>query len=400
MNDLTQQLLQLARTADEKGHPAETVEYCVAASRLDSSLPFRARLAHAKNLMELGRLNAADEMFGAITDAPSDGLWLLHLNKGRVCDELLDNPSAILHFTECINANPGSTMAYVFLACTYIRMQELEKAIKVLHPGVAAEGDRDEVYLTLGDCYKALREYDLARLAYLKALEITPEYSKAKEALRDVDAALDAMRRISTSECTAETLDEWLEMVKTAEREDRPSEAVELLKAIVASKQPMPPWAWVALADELRMIGRYEESEQVFASITDVPHDKARYILNLFKGQLCLDRGNVERAIGCFTEATDANPRETAPYVFLSRAYVKRQRQEKAIEVLRRALAAEGDPAEVYLNIGYCHRTLGQYELAREAFRKALEVSPGYAGAEEALQDVEGALKAVRGERQ
>ncbi|MFA5192324.1 MAG: hypothetical protein WC740_16575 [Verrucomicrobiia bacterium] len=45
------------------------------------------------------------------------------------------------------------------------------------------------------------------------------------------------------------------------------------------------------------------------------------------------------------------------------------------------------------------HRS-GQYELAREAFREALEASPGYAGAEEALQDVEGALNVVRGELQ
>jgi tetratricopeptide (TPR) repeat protein len=190
--------------------------------------------------------------------------------------------------------------------------------------------------------------------------------------------------------------DELYKMAKKADREDRPAEAVELFKSVFAFNQSLSAYARLRLADNLRVIGRFAEAEKVFAEIPidDVPTDKL-WLVDLHRGQLFLDRREFGSAVSSFERALERNPASTVPYVYLAGAHARLEEPMKAIEVLQRGIKAEGDRDEVYLNLGYNYRTLGQYQLAAEAFSNALEVTPDYKEAKEAFQDVTSALSAV-----
>jgi len=185
-----------------------------------------------------------------------------------------------------------------------------------------------------------------------------------------------------------------LEMAKQADLEDRPTEAVELFKAAFKVNPSMPAYARFRLADNLRLIGKFNEADEVFSKIelVEVPADK-RWLLYLHKGQLCVERMDMEMAISCFEKAMELNPKATSPHVFLASVYARIQEPVKAQEILLRGLETVGDRDEVYLNLGCNYRTLGKYVLAISAFEKALEITPDYPEAQEELRDVTAALK-------
>jgi len=187
--------------------------------------------------------------------------------------------------------------------------------------------------------------------------------------------------------------DGLLKRAKEADDGDRPAESTELLKTASKSRC-LPPFARLRLAENLRIIGKIDEADKIFATLkdSDVPTEQV-WLLALYRGQLYVDKRNFALAISSFQKAIEKNPEVTAPYVFLAATHASIQEPEKAIEVLLRGVQAMGHRNEVYLNLGYNYRTLGKYALAKTAFTNALEISPHYPEAQSALSDVESALK-------
>jgi tetratricopeptide (TPR) repeat protein len=66
---------------------------------------------------------------------------------------------------------------------------------------------------------------------------------------------------------------------------------------------------------------------------------------------------------------------------------------EEAIASHVDATACEGDVDETWLNIGMIHRAQFRLEEAKDAFERALEISPDYPAASMGLADVKGAIE-------
>ncbi|KAI4335229.1 hypothetical protein L6164_013895 [Bauhinia variegata] len=95
------------------------------------------------------------------------------------------------------------------------------------------------------------------------------------------------------------------------------------------------------------------------------------------KGQLLLAKGEVEQASAAFKIVLDGD-RDNVP-ALLGQACVEfnRGRFSDSLELYKRALQVyPGCPAAVRLGIGLCRYKLGQFEKARQAFERVLQLDP------------------------
>ncbi|KAL1363930.1 protein CTR9 homolog [Arachis hypogaea] len=95
------------------------------------------------------------------------------------------------------------------------------------------------------------------------------------------------------------------------------------------------------------------------------------------KGQLLLAKGEVEQASAAFKIVLDGD-RDNVP-ALLGQACVEfnRGRYSDSLELYKRALQVYPDcPAPVRLGIGLCRYKLGQFEKARQAFERVLQLDP------------------------
>ena len=380
----------MAEMAEKEHRPAEAVELLKAAISAGEGVPWFVFPRLAGNLRDIGRHDDALMALSGIEGVPDKQLWRVDMWKGQVYGAMKNYPAAIEHHTRALEMHPARTMNYIFLGAIYSYAQEQEKALEVLLRGLDAEGDRDEVYLNIGLCHRTNGEYGLAEEALKKALDITPAYPEAETVLRDVKAAQIALE-MRKSPISKKDFMELYEKAKKADNEDRHAEAAELFKTVSRGVESMPSFGWFRLGENLRLIGRFDEAEEIFASIDDVP-EKWQWLLFTHKGGLHLDQGDFQRAFYYFEQAVENHPQGTKPYVCLASAYAAVQEPKKAIEVLLRGLETEGSFDDVHADLGVNYRTSGEYVLARDAFAKALELSPAYPGAEEGLKDVSGAL--------
>jgi tetratricopeptide (TPR) repeat protein len=184
------ELIELAKTADNDGRLATVVEALTAASA-QRELSSRYELMLADNLRAIGKIEHARRVLREIKEFPDDKAWLVNLHRGKVEEDAGDLHAAIYRFETSLEQNPASTIPYVYLACAYSAMQQYDKAIEILTSALAAEGDRDEIYLNLGYTYRATARYGKAREAFQSALSITPNYEEAQEGLRDINSVLE-----------------------------------------------------------------------------------------------------------------------------------------------------------------------------------------------------------------
>lgn len=95
------------------------------------------------------------------------------------------------------------------------------------------------------------------------------------------------------------------------------------------------------------------------------------------KGQLLLAKGDVDQAFNTFKIVLDGD-RDNVP-ALLGQASVQftRGRYSESLELYKRALRVYPDcPGAVRLGIGLCRYRLGQFEKARQAFERVLQLDP------------------------
>ncbi len=146
-------------------------------------------------------------------------------------------------------------------------------------------------------------------------------------------------------------------------------------------------------ADALRTVGRRRDAEKVYNALDleSVP-EKKRWLVHLFRGQLCQDAGRYGEAETLFRTAVSLNPLSTVPWIHLAASLAEQEKFEDAVSVLQGAEDLDGDQDELHLIIGYSLRTLGRLPEAQSHLRKALTITPDYPEALETLNDVTAAI--------
>lgn len=187
-------LVGLAKAAEADGHDSTAYEIY---KRVMSLAPKRESAIYraALNLIDIGRLSDAEAHLMRLKWNAAPKPWLIELAMGQLRSaqgRLLD---AEKHFTKAWKLNPDKTETAIFLADCLFKQEKFDEARRVLLASMEAKGDLDELYLNLGCIERAKGNYAMARDYFLKALEITPDYSNAQKGLDDVQSFLDLVER-------------------------------------------------------------------------------------------------------------------------------------------------------------------------------------------------------------
>jgi tetratricopeptide (TPR) repeat protein len=194
-NPKDKRILELAKIADGKGHSASAFELfklVISADPKKDSAIYRA----VKNLIEVGRISDAESYLNIIRRNAAPKPWLIELVLGELCMARSKPADAETHFRNAWQMNRQSTVPAIYLADALFKQEKFNDAKSVLLKALMAKGDVDEVYLNLGCVARALGEYADARSYFLKALEISPDYSQAKRGLADVEYWLNFIKKV------------------------------------------------------------------------------------------------------------------------------------------------------------------------------------------------------------
>ena len=96
-----------------------------------------------------------------------------------------------------IETNPKDATGHVFLGSLEVKRGEFASAIEILQTGLECETVCfEELHFALGNAYRALEEFTLAKVHYDKAIAADPKYDAAKVALKDVKNAISEQQKL------------------------------------------------------------------------------------------------------------------------------------------------------------------------------------------------------------
>ena len=151
---------------------------------------------------------------------------------------------------------------------------------------------------------------------------------------------------------------------------------------------------WVSYGVGLVELARYEEALAALRhAIRLCPADRLS-IPYTQMGHLYEQRGNLRRAALWFRKATVVSPTDADGYIFLGSVLALMGDLDGALKWYEQGARCEsGRIEEAHHNAGLVLRAMGRYAEAARAFRRALKIDSAYVKAQQALRDVESALK-------
>ena len=212
--------------------------------------------------------------------------------------------------------------------------------------------------------------------------------------------------------CADPRVDRWLRGAFDAHRAGSPREAEKLARRVLDGV-PDQPDALHLLATVARETGRadlaidlyrrllrrhpaipiahnslgnlLQEREEWQAAIAcyeaALAHD-SRYASAYFNlGRALLHMNDLVRAEHCLRQAAALAPGDAPIRSRLARALVELGRQEEALAETLRSVELDSGSAEIRNDAGVVHSTVGDFDAAREAYRTALALDPGFAKA-------------------
>ena len=108
-------------------------------------------------------------------------------------------PIAADWYRKQIDANPQDATGHVFLGSLELKRGDFAAAIEILQEGLQCETFcLEELHFALGNAYRALDEFTLAKVHYDKAIAADPKYDAAKTVLKDVKNALSEQQKANS----------------------------------------------------------------------------------------------------------------------------------------------------------------------------------------------------------
>ena len=170
-----------------------------------------------------------------------------------------------------------------------------------------------------------------------------------------------------------------LHLLATVARENgRADLAIDLYRRLLR-RHPAIPIAHNSLGNLLQERGRWQEAIACYEAA--LVHDP-RYATACFNlGRALLHMNDLVRAEHCLRQAAALSPDDAQIRARLARALVEQDRQEEAMAETLRSVELDPGSTRIHNDAGVVHATAGDFDTAREHYRKALALDPGNAKA-------------------
>ncbi len=307
----------------------------------------------------------------------------------RVASLLESDPAAAARqAAQILRAHPGLAPALLLLGSAHRHAGDAAAAVGDFMALATAQPDSAVIRLELGRALHAAGRHNEAGVALERALELAPDLAQAWRELSLVHAA-----RGDTSACDAS----WGRFEKLAPEEARLTEAAgalanerfEAAEALLQRAVEHAPEDVVAL----RMLAHiaaarenYPKAERLLGECLRLAPGYSRARADLV--QVLQQQMRGEPMLPLLERLLAAEPRNQLYRTQQAVAYNLLGRTECAIGILE-ALVNEFPRNEgVWLNYGHTLRIAGRYAEAIHAYRKGIELQPGFGGAWVALADL------------
>lgn len=124
-------------------------------------------------------LDVADLLANAKSNAKYQSLFI----SGLYYNSINEQAKATVYFDQCIALDYTNTLAYREKAIAEYDMGKYLDALKTLELALAVKSSYDEAYYWMGRCYEKLGKKEAAIDNYKQALQLSPNYIEAKDAL-------------------------------------------------------------------------------------------------------------------------------------------------------------------------------------------------------------------------
>lgn len=266
-----------------------------------------------------------------------------YLEMGRAYSELGRPDSAEWAYRKSLELDSTNATAYMWLGQLYEETGDMERAVKLSRRGLQLDSGNLDYRYILGSQLSRLGETEEAIRHLRPVAEARPWHHGAQynlgQALRRVGREEEADRYFSRTD-TAQTL------------QDTISSASERV-----SEEPRDPANWIRMGDLMRSMERYEEAMESY-----------RVAASLDAGNLYLQNNIANTALAMGDTA-------------------------QAIQRYRAVLRTDSTLADVWVNLGAVYGNQGRFEMARDAWRNALELDPDHPTARRFISRVDRMLE-------
>jgi len=251
----------------------------------------------------------------------------------------------LVKLTDMINANPNNEHLYIERANYYLANDDINSALRDIFFAIDINDQNPDHYITLSEAYLALGNPDLCLEGLEKALEIDPKNQEAY--LKKAQLYL----IMQQYEKTYVTLRELL------------------------SIDSYNPTAYY-----IRGFGLLEQGDTsgaVRSFITAIDQKQDYYEAHLQIGIVYSMQGN-PLAVDYLSNAIEINPESPEPYYQLGLYYQENNQLSLAVSTYNLLLSMIPDYTFAIYNLGYIHLVyLQQFELAVNYFTRVVEIDPG-----------------------
>lgn len=254
-------------------------------------------------------------------------------------------------------------------------LQMISQAIRLQPDFPAAQLNRGNIYLALGDTVTALAAYDAitaANPAYLPAIyNRMLAYQQAGEHERALD---EAGRLVELSEGSAWSLN--LRGVIRVQQGDHEAALQDFEQASAAAPESAVPVFNRAVV--LYRMGRNEEALAGLDAAMDIEPNSPTFFA--YQGLIYQALGEMVRAERAFNRAIDLDKQYVDVYLWRGRLHLQLEQYQEAMADAGEALTLDPSEGRAYVIIGDARAALEFFEAAEEAYTQAIEL--GEDGAE------------------
>lgn len=394
----------LAQVYLQLGQPAKTLETlqpALAASAPDASVYAMAGTAQ----LALGNAALAEQAFRQAVALQPDhtrvrtALALTHLSRGN----------ADLAFSELqtIAGESGKdTFADQSIISARLSRREYDEALAATNAMLAKDGGKASTLELRGRVQRLRKDFAAARADFEQALKVDPSLFAATVSLASLDMLEkkpeQARKRLEAS-LQAEPRNHYarLALADLRLREGSSVAEVKNLLADGVKLAPTDPALRLSLIDLLVKKRQYKEALAAAQDAASALPNDLRVLDALGRAQI--EAGDTEQALSTFRRLADANQRSAVPYLRLANVYAASNRKPAAEGALRKALEVEPDSAAAQQALADLMLSTGRPREAIALARKMQEQRPrvvtGYAleaNAHLRQKNVEPALAAYR----
>jgi len=294
--------------------------------------------------------------------------------------------------SEILKIFPGHPQATLILGTAEVNLRQPRRALELLTPLARANPNSAPVHLQLGLALGAIGEGESAIAALRHSLKIQPELPSAWLALADHLSATDdqeGAQAAYSAHIRYSTRDPRLMTAAIALHENRIPEAESLLRAHL-KKAPTDVAAIRMLAEVAARLSLHEDAENLLARCLELAPSfhaaRQNYALILHRANKPAEAlAQIDHLLGF--DPANASYRNLKAVVLC-----RIGEYPAAIEIYAQILEKYARHPKIWLSYGHALKTAGQQDRAVDAYRRCVQLEPGFGEAWWSLAN----LKTVR----